>query len=325
MMKRIAEIFVVMVLACGVQFVSAFDRPTNPAPGSSPADTAAPKGATPRAGPTDNAAPRDAAPKTGAPAAPKPSAPLPANAPNSATEYPLGPGDQLKITVYNNPDLATEAQISESGTINFPLLGDIKIGGLSKVEAEKMLARELVKRKYLNTAQVNVLVTSYRALQASVLGEVKAPGKFTIFPSSTITDLLAQAGGITVEGSRVVTLVQQTSDGKQVSKEINLDSVLASGEIGANLLVKNNDIIYVTKAPLFYIYGEVRKPGAYRLESNMTVRQALSVGGGLTVRGTERRLTINRKGTNGSVSTMDANAATVVKENDVINVAESWF
>lgn len=188
-----------------------------------------------------------------------------------------------------------------------------------------MLAQELVKRKYLNTAQVNVLVTSYRAAQASVLGEVNAPGRYTIFPSSTITDLLAQAGGTTAEGSRVVTLVQQSPDGKQVSKEINLDSVLSSGEIGANLQVKNNDIVYVTKAPLFYIYGEVRKPGAYRLEANMTVRQALSVGGGLTVRGTERGMTINRKTTNGAVSTMDANAATVVKQDDVINVAESWF
>ncbi|MGH7965140.1 MAG: polysaccharide export protein EpsE, partial [Candidatus Binatia bacterium] len=245
--------------------------------------------------------------------------------PNAGTEYPLGPGDTLRITVYNNPDLTTEAQISESGTISFPLLGDIKIGGSSKVEVEKMIARELVKRKYLNTAQVNVLVMAYRAMQASVLGEVKAPGKYTIFPASTITDLLAQAGGITPEGSRVVTLVQQTPEGKQISKAINLDAVLASGEVGANLVVKNNDIVYVTKAPLFYIYGEVRRPGAYRLEPNMTVRQALSVGGGLTVRGTERGMTINRKGANGAVSTLDANSATVVNENDVINVAESWF
>lgn len=276
-------------------------------------------------------APKNAAPKPGAQAVPnasgKPAQPgtLPSTVPNTATEYPLGPGDIVKITVYNNPDLTTEAQISESGTINFPLLGDIKLGGLSKVAAENMLSRELVKRKYLNTAQVNVLVTNYRALQASVLGEVKAPGKYTIFPQSTITDLLAQAGGIAPEGARVVTLVHQTPDGKQVSREIDLDAVLSSGEVGANLLVSNNDIIYVTKAAVFYIYGEVRKPGAYRLEPNMTVRQALSVGGGLTVRGTERGLKINRKDTSGGVATVDANAATVVKENDVINVAESWF
>jgi polysaccharide export outer membrane protein len=275
---------------------------------------------------------RNAAPKPGAQTVPnaatksiQPGGNAPTMAPNSATEYPLGPGDIVKITVYNNPDLTTEAQVSESGTINFPLLGDIKLGGLSKVAAENMLSRELVKRKFLNTAQVNVLVTNYRALQASVLGEVKAPGKFTIFPQSTITDLLAQAGGITPEGSRIVTLVQQTADGKQVSREIDLDSVLASGEVGANLPVKNNDIIYVTKAPMFYIYGEVRKPGAYRLEPNMTVQQALSVGGGLTVRGTERGLKINRKQAGGTVTTINANAATVLKENDVVTVAESWF
>src|SRR5688572_17939203 len=275
-MKRVLMIFTMMFMSCAAaQFAAAFDTPTNPAskagidtPPQKPAAPPAAPDTAPSKAPASKApkATGPAAPSTTAPAAPSTTAPAaPSIAPNSASEYPLGPGDTLKITVYNNPDLATEAQISESGTINFPLLGDIKIGGLSKVEVEKMLARELVKRKYLNTAQVNVLVTSYRALQASVLGEVKAPGKYTIFQSSTITDLLAQAGGITPEGSRVVTLVQQTPDGKQVSKEINLDSVLASGEIGANLQVKNNDIIYVTKAPLFYIYGEVRKPGAYRL------------------------------------------------------------
>jgi polysaccharide export outer membrane protein len=277
------------------------------------------------ADPAKNPASRPAAPEKSPPPAANAPANAPAVVPTSPAEYPLGPGDAVKITVYNNPDLTTEAQISESGTISFPLLGDVRLGGLSKVAAENMLARELVKRKFLNAAQVNILVTNYRALQASVLGEVKAPGKYTIFPQSTITDLLAQAGGITPEGSRIVTLVQQTQDGKQVSREINLDSVLASGEVGANLPVKNNDIIYVTKAPMFYIYGEVRKPGAYRLEPNMTVQQALSVGGGLTVRGTERGLKINRKEPNGTVRTMDANASTVIKENDVISVAESWF
>ncbi|MGH8729275.1 MAG: polysaccharide export protein EpsE [Burkholderiales bacterium] len=319
-MKSMKILLTILFACVTVQFASAFDTPTTPGSRAGPFDTAPPKPVGPRPAPADSDAPKAAAPKTPTPT-PTPNT----AAPTSSNEYPLGPGDTLKITVYNNPDLTTEAQISESGTINFPLLGDIKIGGLSKVEAEKMIARELVKKKYLNTAQVNLLVTTYRATQASVLGEVKAPGKYTIFPSSTITDLLAQAGGITPEGSRVVTLVQQTPDGKQVSKEINLDAVLSSGEIGSNLMVKNNDIVYVTKAPLFYIYGEVRKPGAYRLEPNMTVRQALSVGGGLTVRGTERGMTINRKVANGAVSTMDANAATTVKENDVINVAESWF
>lgn len=243
---------------------------------------------------------------------------------SAASEYPLGVGDVVKITVYNNPDLTTEAEISETGTISFPLLGDVKIGDLTKRAAETMLAETLVKKGYLKTAQVNILVTTYRSLQASVLGEVKNPGKYSIDTASTITDLLAQAGGITSEGSRVVTLIQQQG-GIQKKREIDLGNVLASGEAGANLVVNNNDIVYVSKAPVFYIYGEVREPGAYRLEPNMTLRQALSVGGGLTVRGTERGLTIDRKGADGTVVTMDATPTSVVEEGDVVQVPESWF
>lgn len=242
----------------------------------------------------------------------------------AAGEYPLGAGDVVKITVYNNPDLTTEAQISETGTISFPLLGDVKIGGLSKRAAETMLAETLVNAGFLEAAQVNILVTTYESLQASVLGEVKNPGKYTIDTASTVTDLLAQAGGITSEGSRVITLIQQQG-GKQKKREIDLGNVLASGEADANLVVNNNDIIYVSKAPVFYIYGEVRNPGAYRLEPNMTLRQALSVGGGLTVRGTERGVEIDRKGADGTVVTVDATAASVVDEGDVVRVPESWF
>ena len=92
-----------------------------------------------------------------------------------------------------------------------------------------------------------------------------------------------------------------------------------------NYPVANGDIIYVPRAPLFYIYGEVQRPGAFRLEKDMTVMQALSVGGGLTVRGTEKGIRVNRHGPNGKVETVQSALTDHVKENDVIFVRESLF
>ena len=95
--------------------------------------------------------------------------------------------------------------------------------------------------------------------------------------------------------------------------------------MSGNVAVANGDIIYVPRARIFYIYGEVQKPGAYRLEPGMTVMQALSVGGGLTVRGTERGLRLHRRDPGGAVKTIEPELTDTIRENDVVFVRESLF
>lgn len=245
--------------------------------------------------------------------------------PTQAAEYRLGAGDQVKITVYNNPDLTTEAELSESGTINFPLVGEVKIGGLSKADAERAISQRLDTGGFIPRAQVNFLVTQYRSQQVSVLGEVNKPGKYPISQSSSLTDLLAAAGGVTSKGSSVVTITKRDPNGKTVRQEVDISGLFAPGDVTRNVQVEGNDIIYVPPAPVFYIYGEVRQPGAYPLTSNMTVRQALSVGGGLTVRGTERGIRVERRGSGSKVKTFRANLSEKLQPNDVVEVPESWF
>src|SRR5690349_2516371 len=93
-----------------------------------------------------------------------------AEAPAPAPEYPLGPGDIVKITVYNNPDLTTEAEISQTGTLSFPLVGEVKVGGLSRGDAEKAIAKSLADGGFVPNAHVNMLVQQYRSQQVSVIG-----------------------------------------------------------------------------------------------------------------------------------------------------------
>ncbi len=240
-------------------------------------------------------------------------------------EYRLGPGDVVRITVYNNPDLTTEAQITQQGRITFPLIGDIQIGGIEKGQAEQIIARRLGEGGFVLKPLVNVLVLGFKSQQISVLGQVNRPGKYPIEQASTLADLLAIAGGVAQTGGDTIIHITKGTDGKTAKRDIDINQALRNGEMEKNFPVVNGDIIYVPRAPLFYIYGEVQRPGAFRLEKDMTVMQALSVGGGLTVRGTERGIRVNRHSSNGQVETLESKMTDAVKENDVIFVKESLF
>lgn len=263
-------------------------------------------------------------------AAPQASAPEPAAAPveaPEAPEYTLGPGDIVRITVYNSPDLTTEAEVSQNGTIGFPLIGSVKIGGLTRAEAEKAIASRLAKGKFVSKAHVNILVTQYRSQQVSVIGEVHKPGKYPSNQVATLTDAIAMAGGITPKGSYMVTVIRKEKGGKTAQYAVNFKSLLdgADGGTDRNIRILSDDVVYVPPAPVFYIYGEVRSPGAYPLQPDMTVRQALSLGGGLTPRGSERGIQIDRKAPDGQVVTRRARLTDRVRPDDVLQVPEGWF
>jgi len=240
-------------------------------------------------------------------------------------EYRLGPGDVVRITVYNNPDLTTEAQITPKGHITFPLIGEVQIGDMEKSQAEQIIARRLGEGGFVVKPQVNVLVLGFKSQQISVLGQVNRPGKYPIEQASTLADLLAIAGGIAATGGDMVTHISKGADGKTAKRDIDIHEALRSGSMDNNFPVANGDIIFVPRAPLFYIYGEVQRPGAFRLEKDMTVMQAISVGGGLTLRGTERGIRVNRHGPDGKVQNVQTATNELVKENDVIFVKESLF
>jgi polysaccharide export outer membrane protein len=116
-----------------------------------------------------------------------------------------------------------------------------------------------------------------------------------------------------------------TRNGKTSKLEINVPTMYRTGDLSRNLELHNGDTIFVQRAPVFYIYGEVQRAGAYRIEPLMTVMQALSVGGGVTPRGTDRGLKIRRKTADGKFQAIDAHLTDPVQPDDVIYVRESLF
>lgn len=234
-------------------------------------------------------------------------------APGLAQTEKLGPGDAIRVTVFQQPDLTTEARITERGTITVPLVGEVKVEGMSLAAAGKQIAGEFERGKFLKNPQVNVTLTTLRSRQVSVLGQVARPGRYALDDtSSQLADVIAAAGGITTTGTDTVTVIR---DGKE--HKVSL--------LGKPFALKGGETIHVERAPVFYIYGEVSRAGAYRVEPNMTIMQALAAGGGISPRGSDRRLKLRRVGADGKVVESDAKLRDIVKPDDVIFVKEALF
>ena len=240
-------------------------------------------------------------------------------------EYRLGPGDTVRVQVYQNPDLTLETRVTENGMITFPLIGSVKIGGLTVAAAERVIADALRLGGYIKQPQVTVMPVQIRNNQVSVLGQVNRPGRYPLETLNTnVSEVLAIAGG-TAPGGADIAIVTGTRDGKPFRKEIDIAGMFLDNKLENDLIVAGGDVIYVHRMPVFYIYGEVQRPGSSRIERGMTVRQALAQSGGPTQRGTERRLRVHRRGADGKVETLSPDLNDLVRPDDVFYVNESLF
>lgn len=248
-----------------------------------------------------------------------------APAPTPPAPELLGDGDSVRVTVFQNPDLTTEARVSERGTITFPLIGEVVVGGLTPEDAAARIADRLTRGKFVIRPQVSVTVQQVRSRQVSVLGEVGKPGRYPLDDvSNSLTDVLARAGGINGEGDDNVVVVR-TQNGKETRTAIDVPQMYRTGDMSHDMRLENGDVVYVKHAQQFYLYGQVQKAGAYRLQPQMTVMQAISVGGGLTPRGTLRGLQIQRRMADGQMQTVGVHPNDVVRADDVIVVRERLF
>ncbi len=244
---------------------------------------------------------------------------------NKTLEYVLGAGDIIRVSVYQNPDLSLETRISELGQITFPLVGNVSVGGASVSSAQDRIAKQLRDGGFVLKPQVNVMLVQARSSQVSILGQVSKPGRYPIETvNSKVSEMIATAGGVLPAGADVVTLTG-VRNGAPVKLSIDLPSVFQGGKADLDVVVANGDTLFVDRAATFYIYGEVQKPGVYRLERGMTVLQALAQGGGLTQRGTERGLRLHRRDASNALKITEPGMNDVVERDDVIYVRESLF
>ena len=254
-----------------------------------------------------------------------------AHAQTNQPEYEIGRGDNIRIVVFQNPDLTVETRVTENGTISYPLVGTVKVGGLTIPAAEQAIAKALSAGGFIQKPQVNILLLQNRGNQVSILGWVGRPGRYPLETFNTkISEMMAIAGGIqtgSVEqpGGADIIILTGTRDGKPFRKEIDIPGMFLDDKLENDIVVAGGDVIYVHNHTMYYIYGEVQRPGFHRIERGMTVRQAIAQSSGPTLRGTERRLRLYRRGPDGKIVTSTPVLDDLVRPDDVLYVNESIF
>jgi polysaccharide biosynthesis/export protein len=240
--------------------------------------------------------------------------------------YHLGEGDVVRLTVFQRPDLSTEARLGTNGRIDVPGGGKLDIGGMTIPQAEAKIVQLLAHAGGVPNPQVDLQVGTYGSQKVSVFGYVKANGSYALDRPMHVSEVLALAGGILPDGSEKVILVREGDDGADTRTVINMRDVLDGSDTSADVPVKAGDIINVPRAPRVYVYGSVNHPGPYILEDGMTTLQVISLAGGLSPTGSDSRLEVvrNVKGKK-SPQSIKVNLEDKLQPEDTLIVHESIF
>lgn len=248
---------------------------------------------------------------------------------NSAgTVEAVGPGDTLALSVFGQPQLNAQVTVGVDGSIVVPMLGSMQVDGLSPGDIGRRIVAGLRSQGFLLDPQVGVEVVRIRSRMVSVLGEVVRPGRYVLERGLTVLELLSLAGGLREDaGDAAVVLRGGSSDsGQRVRLPLFVGNRLEPAREIQNLALQPGDVVYVARAPRIYVYGEVGRPGAYPMEYGLDVMRALALAGGVTPRGSPRRIFVHRaRGDDGEVVKHRADLTERLQPGDVVRVDERIF
>jgi len=252
-----------------------------------------------------------------------------------APSYVIGPQDVLTVNVWGQPNLSGKFTVEADGAFTVPLVGRVPAGGMSLREVETSLGRLLETRGILKNAQLSMSVDQYRSQRVFVIGEVKAPGPYTLSGQMTLIEALARAGSTTERARDEAIVVRQsagaaasgptlpTEEGSREVTRIDLSKLLA-GALSSNVLLNDGDTVFVPRAESMFVFGQVKNPGSYPIRADTTVLQALALAGGVTDRGATGRTRIIRM-VDGKKQELKVTLDTLVRPGDTVVVPDKLF
>jgi polysaccharide export outer membrane protein len=248
-------------------------------------------------------------------------------------EYTIGAGDVLLINVWGHEDLSREVVVSEKGTFSFPLIEGVEAAGLTIKELEAKLVR-LLSAGYLVNPYVTIRVKGYESKKVYVLGEVRSPGTYSLDKETSLIEIISRTGGVSDGAGWIIEIVRPSGrlPGKPITPdEANKEDVIrvdVEGLLGGrpedNIKIEGGDTIFVPKAAYYFIFGEVKNPGSYKLRRATTVLKGVIMAGGFTDKASKRRIKIRRE-EGGKTIKVRVKLDDPVLPQDTIIVPESFF
>src|SRR4051812_10888811 len=243
----------------------------------------------------------------------------------SQATYQIGPQDQLRITVLDEPSLSQSYRVDSDGSITMDYIGRVRAAGSTPADLQDRIRAKLA-AGYLKNPQVRVEIESYKSQSVMVSGEVRQPGKITMTGAMTVLEALAAAGSPTSSASSELTIAHVKKPGAEAADaeitRVNWKD-LQLGR-GTDVGLQDGDILNIPKAQTFYMAGQIRNPGSFVLEPGMTVQQAIALAGGMTDRGSDRRITASRL-IKGKLTDVGLKLEDRVAPNDVITIGQRLF
>jgi polysaccharide export outer membrane protein len=251
---------------------------------------------------------------------PAPTAPATAEPAAAATAddqgYILGLSDVIEVSVLGHPDFTTKGRIGEDGLIRLPFIGDVPAANKTAAQLGNDVAIALDKGGFFAKPIVKVDVSSFASRYVTVLGNLGSPGLVPVDRQYRLSEIIARVGGVKDSGADYV--VFTPARGKQRNIAI---AALATGNLNDDPYVSPGDKIYSPAADVFYISGQIKSPGAFPIIPGMTIRMAISRGGGLTDSGSDKHISVTR----GGVKLKSAPLDSPIKSGDVIVIGERLF
>lgn len=241
----------------------------------------------------------------------------------SSQDYVVGERDVLRITVYDNPDLTTVARVSGEGSILFPLLGEVKVSGLTIPQIAQKLSG-LLADGFIVNPQVIVFIEEFRSKKVTIIGEISRPGSYELPGPTTLLELLSKAGGITKEAGEQTIIKRKLSTGEQTIT-VDLRKLIEKGDTSLDMALQDGDSVYIPKAGFFYVTGEVKKPDVYRFEEGITLVRAITMAGGFSDKAAAKRVKIKRTENGKEVLLEKVRDDELIRPNDIVIVPESIF
>src|SRR3954469_13069496 len=250
----------------------------------------------------------------------------------TAGDYVIGPQDVLAIQVFDQADLGGKYTVETDGTFSFPLIGRVHAGGMTLRAFETELKKKLADG-YFKNPQVTVGVEQYRSQRIFVMGEVRVPGPVALTGGMTLIEALSRAGSTLPSASGELAVVRAARGAKgptlpnaEQAADILHTSIrdLEGGSMKQNIELHDGDTIFVPRAESAYVFGQVRTPGAYSIQKDTTVLQALSLAGGVTENGAMNRVKVVRL-VDGEKKEIKVKLTDLVKPGDTIIVPEKFF
>jgi polysaccharide biosynthesis/export protein len=244
----------------------------------------------------------------------------------SAQDYVIGEGDVLKITVYDHDDLTSTVRVSGDGFIVLPLIGQIDVKGKTVSQITEKIS-SLLADGYVVNPQVTIFIQEFKSKKAFIMGEVKKPGLYVLPGQTTFLALLSEAGGLNKDAGDKAIIKRKTNPQAQQEDILTIDlhDLIEKGDTSLDVLILDGDSVYITKAGVFYVTGEVKKPDAYKCEEGTTVIKAITMAGGFSDKASKGRVKIIRKIGDKEEVYEKVKMDEPVLPDDVIVVPESFF